>query len=58
MAKTHAVLYYTSRDTARNGHVEENMHKYWLNITEYRRQQLMTQFNETGSVATPVSMHM
>ena len=55
---TRAVLYYTSRDIARNGHVQESMRRYCLNSTECRHQQLMTQFNETGSVATPGTMHM
>ena len=55
---THAVLYYTNRDIAQNGHVQESMRRYCINSTECRCQQLMTQFNETGSVATPVTMHM
>ena len=55
---TTAVLYCSKTEVTRDGHMQDSMRSYCLNTMLCRRQQLMAQFSEAGSVATPVYMHM
>ena len=54
---TTAVLYCNKTENVQDRHMQESMRSYCMTM-RCRRQQLMAQFNESGSVATPVYMHM